>query len=90
MTAARVEKIKSRLQQSLQADRIEIIDDSFKHKGHEGAKSGGGHFNVIIIAKAFENKSLVQRHQLVYAALGDMMQSEIHALSIKALSPEEK
>ncbi len=60
------------------------------HAGHAGARSGGGHYHVTIVADAFEGKSLVQRHQLVYQALGDMMKQEIHALGINALSPTEE
>jgi acid stress-induced BolA-like protein IbaG/YrbA len=49
----------------------------------------GRHFDAIVVARAFEGKSRVQRHQLVYAALGDRMRAEVHALSIKALTPDE-
>ena len=52
-------------------------------------ESGGGHFNVVIVSEAFVGKSLLQRHRLVYDAVQDMMPQEIHALSIKALSPDE-
>ena len=60
------------------------------HAGHAGARKGGGHYNVTIVSAAFENKTLVQRHQLIYAALGDMMKEEIHALGINALTPTEE
>ncbi len=90
MNTERMVKIKTFLQQSLEPDSVEIVDDSAKHKGHEGAKAGGGHFNVTIVAKIFQNKTLIQRHRLVYDALNEMMKQEIHALSIKAITPEEK
>ena len=68
---------------------IEIIDDSVLHTGHAGAGQGG-HYRLRIVADAFSGKSTVARHRLVYAALGELMRSRIHALSIKALAPEEK
>ena len=83
------ELIKQKLNEALKPDLIEIIDDSAAHAGHAGAKKGGGHFNVTIVAKIFDDKSLVQRHQLIYQALGDLMKNEIHALGINALTPSE-
>ena len=68
---------------------IEIIDDSALHAGHAGAGQGG-HYRLRIVADAFSGKSTVARHRLVYAALGELMRSRIHSLSIKALAPEEK
>ena len=69
---------------------LEIIDNSKAHAGHAGARSGGGHYHVTIVAEAFENKSLVKRHQLIYTALGELMTKQIHALGINALSPSEE
>jgi len=80
--------IRERLQ-ALEPVSIEVVDDSARHAGHEGAKSGGGHYNVQIVSPQFEGKSLIERHRLVYDAIGDMMQKEIHALSIRALTPGE-
>ncbi len=82
------DKIKQRLHEALQPELIEIIDDSAAHAGHAGAKQGG-HFNVTIVAEAFTDKTLVQRHQLIYQALNDLMKTEIHALGINALTPSE-
>lgn len=79
----RSEKIKQRLIQALSPEAIEVIDESQKHHGHAGAQSGGGYFLVDITAKAFAGKSLIESHQMVYRALGEMMQHEIHALRIK-------
>ena len=84
------ELIKQLLNDALKPELLEIIDNSAAHTGHAGARSGGGHYNVTIVAEAFEGKSLVQRHQLVYQALGDMMKQQIHALGINALSPTEE
>ena len=84
------EIIKQVLTDSLQPSFLEIIDNSAVHAGHAGNRSGGGHYQVNIVSVAFENKTLVQRHQLVYKALGDLMKHEIHALGINALSPSEQ
>ena len=75
--------IERRLRSALTIDSIEIVDESHLHVGHPGASSGGGHFHVTIVAKNFDGLSRVARHRLIYDALGDAMQEEIHALSIK-------
>lgn len=89
MNSERIALIDERLRAALTPEDVQIIDDSTAHAGHAGARNGGGHFSVLIIAKAFTGKSLLQRHRLVHAALADLMPKEIHALSIRALSPEE-
>ncbi|MGJ0492452.1 MULTISPECIES: BolA family protein [Methylobacter] len=81
--------IKQLLNEAFHPELLEIVDNSSAHAGHAGARSGGGHYHVTIVADAFEGKSLVQRHQLIYKALGDMMKHQIHALGINALSPSE-
>jgi BolA protein len=86
----RVEKIRTTLQEALMPVQLDIVDDSAAHAGHVGAmQSGGGHFSAFIVAEAFVGKTQVQRHQLVYRALGDLMRTDIHALMIKALTPNE-
>ena len=85
----RIEEITQRITKGLDAENVDVIDESHMHAGHAGAKTGMGHFNVTIIAEAFAGKSLIQRHRQVYEALGDMMQTDIHALSIKAYTPDE-
>jgi BolA family transcriptional regulator, general stress-responsive regulator len=87
--ADRIAMIKSRLEQALSPSQIDITDDSHMHAGHAGAASGGGHFSVTIVSDKFSGKSMIERHRAVYLALNDMMPAEIHALSIKALTPEE-
>jgi BolA protein len=84
------ETIQRLLKEAFNPQTLEIIDNSAAHAGHAGARSGGGHYHVTIVAEAFTGKSLVQRHQLIYKALGDMMKQEIHALGINALSPSEE
>ncbi|NVJ48832.1 MAG: BolA family transcriptional regulator [Gammaproteobacteria bacterium] len=78
----RMQDIHQRLQ-SLSPTTLEVIDDSHLHAGHAGAKSGKGHFTVVIASPAFSGKRPLQCHQMVYAALGEMMTTDIHALSIK-------
>lgn len=86
----RVAEIEHQLKAALAPLKIEVVDESARHAGHAGAReSGGGHFNVTIVSAAFAGKGLLERHRLVYAALGETMRREIHALSIRALSPEE-
>ena len=85
----RIEMIREKLTAALSPVQLDIIDESHLHAGHPGARGGGGHFNVTIVADAFEGENLLTRHRMVYDALGDAMQTEIHALSIKALTPKE-
>lgn len=82
--------IRQRLTDALHPEFLDIIDNSAAHAGHAGVRSGGGHYQVAIVSSAFENKTLVQRHQLIYKALGDLMKHDIHALGINALSPSEQ
>jgi BolA protein len=89
MTAERVALIRSRLEAALAPDELEIVDDSRRHAGHEGARDGRGHFNVRILSRRFAGKRTVERHRMVYAALGTLMQTDIHALGLVALSPDD-
>jgi BolA protein len=68
---------------------LEVIDDSARHAGHAGALSGGGHFQVRIVAVAFEGLPLVARHRLVYGALAEEMRGRVHALALETLTPAE-
>ncbi|MBB6091922.1 BolA protein [Povalibacter uvarum] len=85
----RVERIRAQLRANLNTDEIELIDDSHLHAGHAGARDGRGHFRVRVVSEDFEGLRTVQRHQLVYRSLGDLMQTDIHALGISALTPAE-
>ena len=87
--AARVERIRSQLTASLPATAVELIDDSHRHAGHAGARDGRGHFRLRIVSEAFAGLRPLQRHQLVYRSLGELMRTDIHALSITALTPDE-
>lgn len=91
MSAApsRPERIVGELRKALHTDQVELIDDSHLHAGHAGAKEGKGHFRVRVVSADFDGLRTLQRHQLVYRSLGELMQSDIHALSITALTPDE-
>ncbi|HZP11431.1 MAG TPA: BolA family protein [Nevskiaceae bacterium] len=85
----RIERIRAALEKALTPESLAIEDESQHHVGHAGAASGRGHFTVRIVSKAFAGVAPIQRHRLVYAALGALMETDIHALSIQALTPEE-
>lgn len=88
--ADRVARIRETVTLALTPEVIEITDDSHLHAGHAGARSGKGHFTLRVVADAFTGLSLIDRHRMIYAALGDLMQSDIHALSIIARAPGER
>lgn len=88
-TGTRMERIRTLLREQFDTDAIDLIDDSHLHAGHAGARGGLGHFRVRIVSTRFANLRSLQRHQLVYQALGDMMRTDIHALNIAAHTPEE-
>jgi len=73
----------------LTPESIDIMDESGHHIGHEGAKGGGGHYQLVLVSARFRGLALPARHRMVYDALGPMMHQAIHALSIKAYAPEE-
>lgn len=85
----RLAKIQNRLQERFPNAQIHLEDESHLHAGHAGAQDGRGHFRLQMIAAEFTDLSRLKRHQLVYATLGDLMQSDIHALAIDAKTSEE-
>jgi len=87
--ATRAERIRSALQRELVPLQLAVEDESQQHAGHAGARDGRGHFRVRIVAAAFAGLPLLARHRRVFAALGDMMQTDIHALAIEARTPQE-
>lgn len=89
MNDERLSRIEQRLRQALQPSDFVIKDQSHLHAGHAGAEEGKGHYEVRIVAEAFSDCSLMQRHRLVFEALGDLMQTDIHALKIVAKTPDE-
>ena len=81
----------SRLNSALSPTAIELIDDSEQHRGHGGYNpEGESHFTLLIESPAFTDKNRVERQRMIYSALGDLMKSRVHALSIKASAPGEQ
>jgi len=77
------------LNEAFHPETLGVDDESHLHEGHEGARDGRGHFRVLIIASAFENKSMIERHRMIYRVLDDMLKLDIHALAIDAWAPDE-
>ena len=82
-------RIEARLRDGLDAVHVEVVDESHLHAGHAGAASGGGHFRAVIVSGQFDGENAVQRQRRVYAALAAEMGNEIHALSMRTLTPEQ-
>jgi BolA family transcriptional regulator, general stress-responsive regulator len=82
----RIVKITQALELALTPIELTIEDESHLHAGHAGAKSGKGHFSLLIKSDKFNGILPLKRHQMIYQALGDMMETDIHALRIHALS----
>ncbi|MFZ6774185.1 BolA family protein [Undibacterium sp. SXout7W] len=85
----RYDKIITRLKETFDPVVCQLTDDSASHAGHAGASTGAGHYILKIVCQQFEGLNRISRHRLVYDSVGDMMHTEIHALSIIALSPSE-
>ena len=85
----RVQRMRACLIEALAPSVLTIEDESHQHAGHAGARDGRGHFRVRIVAAMFSGQPLLARHRRVYAALGDMMQTDIHALALDARAPDE-
>ncbi len=85
-----MQKIKKILREKLSASYVEVIDQSHLHAGHSEAKSsGGGHYSVLVISQVFKDKTTLERHRMIYQALSEEFKTSIHALAIKAYTPEE-
>ena len=84
----RVAEIRRRLEAAFRPVALDVIDDSHKHAGHEGARDGRGHFRVQISAEAFRGKPTLAQHRAIYAALGELMTTDIHALAIQSGAPQ--
>jgi len=85
----RRERIEARLRETLAPLALEVVDDSARHRGHAGAASGAGHYRVTIVSERFRGVSKLARHRLVYDALGDVFEREIHALELITRAPDE-
>lgn len=87
MTTDRQDRIRDCLEAAFEPAELTIVDESHLHIGHEGAKDGRGHFRVRIVAPQFAGLSRIQQHKAIYSALGPLMKTDIHALSIEAEAP---
>jgi BolA protein len=83
-----IDQIRHRLE-ALQPQCVEIEDESALHAGHAGARSGGGHYRLTIVADGFAGRGTLARHRMIYDALGELMRGPIHALAIRALTRAE-
>ncbi len=88
-SAQRLAEIRTRLEAALSPESLQVDDESHLHVGHEGAKGGLGHFRVLVVSDEFQGQSQIKRHRLVYQAMGDLMQTDIHALTIEAFTADE-
>jgi BolA protein len=85
----RIEAIRVALDRAFPDSTIRIADESHRHAGHAGAKSGRGHFALELVSSEFVDCGMLQRHKKIYSALGGLMESDIHALKINARAPDE-
>lgn len=88
MSTSRVATIEARLIEAFAPAELEVTDESHLHVGHAGARDGRGHFRVRIVSERFAPATPIQRHRMVFDALGSLMQTDIHALSITAATPD--
>ena len=89
MKSDRLVAIRRALETCFSPEYLEVEDESHLHEGHAGAKSGKGHFRVTVVAEAFRDMPPLKRHQAIYEALGPLMETDIHALAIRASAPDE-
>jgi len=89
VVSPRVDRIRDRLHAAFQPTRLDVVDDSHRHAGHPGVRDGRGHFTVVIVSAVFAGMGKLERHRAVYEAVGDLMATDIHAMSIHAFAPGE-
>ena len=87
MSEDRLRLIRSRLETAFAPEHLDLVDEGHLHRGHAGAADGKGHFRVRIVSKHFRHTRPIQRQRMIFKALGDLMQTDIHALSISAQPP---
>lgn len=90
MTTERVTAIEKTLTDAFEPKALLVKDQSHLHAGHAGARDGRGHFEVIIISERFDGKNRIERHRMIFDAVGSLMETDIHALSIRAYTPSER
>jgi BolA family transcriptional regulator, general stress-responsive regulator len=89
VAASRAQRLRERLQNRFAPAQLSVEDESHLHEGHAGAAGGQSHFRVRIVSEAFRGIPSVARHRLIYAAVDDLLKSDIHALAIEALPPDK-
>jgi BolA family transcriptional regulator, general stress-responsive regulator len=82
------DRLREDLRAALDAEHVEVRDESARHRGHAGALEGG-HFDAVVVAARFAGLDQVARHRAVYAALGDLRERRVHALALQTYTPEE-
>lgn len=85
----RLEEIRQRLEKAFRPQSLTVEDESHLHAGHEGARDGRGHFRVTIVSDAFNGLNMVAKHRAIYQQMGELMQTDIHALAIEAYAGDE-
>ncbi len=90
MTTDRKQQIRQCLEIAFEPVELFLKDQSKLHAGHDGAKDGRGHFDVTIVSSIFDGRNRIERHRMIYDALGTLLESDIHALRIKAFTPSER
>ena len=83
-------RVEEALREAFSPELLEVEDESHRHRGHPGATSGGSHFRVLLVSARFEGLGRLERHRMVYDVLGGLMDTEIHALALRALTPAEQ
>lgn len=90
MTSNRTALIDQRLAEAFSPSELLVKDQSHLHEGHAGARDGKGHFEVVIVSDKFSGKSRIERHRMVFDAVGDLMDTDVHALRMRLFSPDER
>ncbi len=85
----RLQMVEQRVRSALHPVHLHLLDESHRHRGHEGARSGGSHYRLTVVSDRFEGRSRLARHRMLYDAVGDAMGREIHAFALRTYTPEE-
>ena len=87
MSEERLRLIRDRLEQAFEPEHLELVDESHRHRGHAEAADGRGHYRLRIVSRRFRHTRPLERQRMVFKALGELMRTDIHALSISAQPP---
>jgi len=89
VSAQRIKLIEQHVHDAMPVSHMQVEDESHLHAGHEGAKSGLGHFSLLVVSEIFADMSPLQRHRLINQAMGNLFKTDIHALTIQAMTQVE-